>query len=339
MDVLVIGGSVFLGRAVVASALARGADVTVFNRGVSAAEPAGVTHVRGDRTVRADVEQLVGRRFDVVVDTCGYEPADARLSAELLAPVAGHYAFVSSINAFPGWPEQYPYEPGGVYDGDPDAARGVLPDGIGEEQAYGWRKVGCERAVERAFGVGRCSILRGGCIVGPDDSRVGRLPWWIDRVSRGGEVLVPGRPDDPVALIDSRDLADFALSAVAGVFEAAGPDRDTRAGLMAACARATGADAAFTYVDDEWLDRQGVEEWTEVPLWGPRATMPGTFRHDTSRAEAAGLRWRPLDATVADTWAWQQSVPGGWRPTAATPGLSAARERELVAAWHAGAGR
>lgn len=336
MDVLVIGGSVFLGRAIVNEALARGDRVTVFNRGISGAAVDGVEHVVGDRTVPADLAQLAGRRFDVVVDTCGYVPADVTRSADLLAQTCAHYAFVSSVNAFPGWPEDVDYTARGVHDGDPDATRDALPEHVTEAAAYGWLKVGCERAVLRAFGPDRAAVLRGGAIVGPDDGAVGRLPWWLHRVAHGGEVLVPGRPDDPVSLIDARDLAQFALAAVPGVFETAGPSgRDTRADLMAACAAATGADATFRYVEDEWLVAHDVEAWTELPLWAPRRDAPSVFAHHTEAAEAAGLRWRPLAETVADTWAWMQSLPTPWQPAPRTPGLASERERELLAAWKA----
>jgi 2'-hydroxyisoflavone reductase len=336
MNVLVIGGSVFLGRAVVGEALALGADVTVFNRGQSGATPAGARQLTGDRTVAADLEQLRGQHFDLVVDTCGYVPADVALSANALAASADHYAFVSSINAYPGWPARADYDAGGTYDGDPDATRADVPGGFDGGQAYGWLKVGCELAVLRAFAAQRCAILRAGSIVGPDDSEVGRLPWWIDRVSRGGEVLVPGPPGDHVALIDSRDLARFALSGPPGVFETPGPStRDTRADLMTACVSATGAEVTLTYVDESWLARQGVQAWTEVPLWVPLAEEPGVFAHHSEPAEAAGLTWRPLAETVADTWAWQQTVSGGWRPSPRTPGLAPERERELLELWHA----
>jgi 2'-hydroxyisoflavone reductase len=336
MDVLVIGGTVFLGRAVVSEAQALGADVTVFCRGVSGSIPAGVTHVAGDRTVDADVAQLAGRRFDVVVDTCGYVPADVAKAAAALAPTSGRYAFVSSINAYPGWPEAADYHAGGAHHGSPTATRDDLPADLDFAASYGWLKTGCEQAVADAFGAERTSVLRGGCIVGPDDSVVGRLPWWIDRVARGGEVLVPGRPEDPVSLVDSRDLARFALTGPAGVFETSGPaQRDTRADLMAACQAATGSVARFTYVEDGWLVAQGVEEWTELPLWADPATSPSVFRHDPSEAVAAGFTWRSLADTVADTWAWQQTVPGGWRPGERTPGLAPEREAELLAAWSA----
>jgi hypothetical protein len=134
----------------------------------------------------------------------------------------------------------------------------------------------------------------------------GRLPWWIARVSRGGEVLVPGSPGDPISLVDARDLAEFALTAPGGTHETAGPrDRDTRADLMNACRDVTGSQASFTYVADDWLAAQAVEPWTEVPLWAPGA--PSLFRH----AEAVGMRWRPLAQTVADTSARLTYWPRG----------------------------
>jgi 2'-hydroxyisoflavone reductase len=239
--------------------------------------------------------------------------------------------FVSSINAYPGWPEQADYRTGGAHDGDPDATRDDAPEG---RDAYGWLKVGCELAVQRAFGPERCAALRAGCIVGPHDSVVGRLPWWLHRVARGGEVLVPGAPDDVVALIDARDLARFALSVPVGTFETPGPPaRDSRSDLLAACLAAAGAaDASLSYVDESWLAEQKVEPWTELPLWAPTSSAPGLFAHDSAAAEAAGLTWRPLAQTVADTWAWQRSVP--WQPTALAPGLAPEQERELLDSWH-----
>ena len=331
MDVLVLGGSVFLGRAVVSEAVAAGHTVTVFNRGISGPEPEGAEHLRGDRTVAADFAGLRGRHFDLVVDTSGYVPTIVGLSAELLRGTTDHYAFVSSINAYPGWPTAEDYHAGGVHDGDPDASE--APPELTEAGPYGWLKVGCERAVERVYG-DRSTILRAGCIVGPHDAAIGRLPWWIDRVSRGGEVLVPGDPFDTVSLIDARDLAQFTLLRAAGVFEASGPAaRDTRADLMTACLAATGASADLVYLDDEWLAAADVEAWTEIPLWVPKAEGPSVFAHDPSAAEAAGLMFRPLAETVADTWDWMQTIEGGWQPSRRTPGLADDRERSMIAAW------
>jgi 2'-hydroxyisoflavone reductase len=337
MDVLVIGGTVFVGRAVVAEALARGDRVTTFNRGRSGPPAVGVTAVTGDRTRASDLAQLAGRPFDLVVDTCGYVAADVARAADLLAPSVGHYAFVSSINVYPGWPGQADYRAGGRHDAPPDATRDDVPVGYDASDAYGYLKAGAENAVLRAFGPQRTTLLRAGAIVGPYDV-VGRLPWWIDRVSRGGEVLVPGRPDDPVRLIDARDVGRFALAGRAGAFEVTVPSgRDTRGRLMAAIRAETRADATFTYVDDAWLVAQGVEPWTEVPLWAGPGT-PGGFAQDTREAEAAGLDARPLRDSVRDTLAWMRQVSGGWQPSDRAPGLAAPREAALLAAWHAGPG-
>lgn len=335
MKVLVIGGSVFLGRAVVSESQALGADVTIFNRGLSGPAPAGVRHVRGDRTVTADLAQVAGQHFDVVVDTCGYVPVDVARSAGILASTCGRYVFVSTVNVFPGWPEATDYHTGGVYQGDPDATGAAAPVGLADGQEYGWLKAGCELAAIRAFGPTRTSVLRAGSLVGPHDSATGRLPWWIARIARGGEVLVPGAPADPMSLIDARDLARFAVRGVPGVFETGGPSGPavgTRAELMTVCQAVTGSAVRFTYVGDDWLAAQEVEPWTEMPLWSPAA--PSLFAHHGGAAEAAGLRWRPLAETVADTWAWLRSLPGGWQAAPRTPGLPADREVGLLAAWH-----
>ncbi|HZE49244.1 MAG TPA: hypothetical protein VE074_06740, partial [Jatrophihabitantaceae bacterium] len=153
--------------------------------------------------------------------------------------------------------------------------------------------------------------------------------WWIDRVARGGEVLSPGAPSDPVSLIDARDIARFALGRPVGEFELTAASVE-RATLMATCQDVTGSDARFTWVDSEWLAAQDVEEWTEIPLW---STGPSTFQHDADAAVTAGLRWRPLRDTVADTWAWQQGIAGGWQTADRTPGLDPAKEAQLLAAW------
>lgn len=338
MDVLVIGGSVFLGRAVVDEALASGATVTVFNRGRSGPVVDGVRHIAGDRTVAADLDRLRGERFDLVVDTCGYVPAEVAQSASLLADRAGHYTFVSSINAYPGWPTDADYLAHGAHaTADPDATRDDVPADLDEAAVYGWLKVGCELAVARAFGAQRSSVLRAGSIVGPHDSQIGRLPWWLDRFARGGEVLVPGTADSPVSLVDARDLARFALLGAAGVFDTPGPpDRDDRADLTAACLAATGSDATPSYVEDEqWLLDQGVGFWTELPLWIPAAVGPATWSYDSGAAVAAGLTWRPLRDTVRDTWAWMRAAGSSWQPASLDPRLDPAKEAELLARWHA----
>ncbi len=328
MRILVLGGTVFLSRTVAATAVAAGHDVTTFSRGVTGTPVAGARVVHGDRNDAGALAQLPEGRWDLVFDT-GYTPHTVRTSAQVLEPVTDHYCFVSSINAFPGWPEQADYRAGGVFDGDPDATG--LPDGLPEEHAYGWQKVAAERVVLRAFGPDRCSVLRAGLIVGPEDGS-GRLPWWIDRMSRGGDVLAPGVPQAPVRVIDARDLAAFALLRRPGTFEVTGPvGQITREGLLSAAAAVTGGDARVHWVPDDALQGK-VEGWTELPLWSPAAEAPGLFAHDTSPAEAVGLTCRPVIDTVADTWEWMGTIAQGWTPSVRTPGLDPAKEQQLLRA-------
>lgn len=326
MDILVLGGTVFLSRAMAETAVAQGHSVTVFNRGRSGAAVPGVQTVQGDRSDPADLRQLSGRSFDLVFDTA-YDPEYARASATLLEPGCGHYAYVSSVNAFPGWPEDEDYRVRGPWDAPADAPE---PEDLLPHQAYGWRKVKAENIVRTVFGDDRTSIMRAGCIVGPHDG-IGRLPWWLHRVSLGGEVLAPGEPHRGLRLIDTHDLAAFALLRAPGVFETTGPAGQTDwAGLLAAARRVTGSDAEFTWVPDEALAGK-VEGWTELPLWIPPAEGPSLWAHDTAPAEAAGLRTRPIESTVRDVWAWMQGVTGGWKPAERTPGLPPEREAMLLA--------
>jgi 2'-hydroxyisoflavone reductase len=334
MDILVLGGTVFLSRATAELSVARGHNVTTFNRGVSGLPVSGAQSLIGDRNSAEDLEQLRGKKFDLVFDTA-YFPYQAKATAELLEPSVGHYAFVSSINAYPGWPEQADYHAGGIHDGDPDAVGDEVPEGLTDAQPYGWRKVGAERAVLRAFGEHRTSILRAGLIVGVYD-KAGRLPWWLNRIAQGGQVLAPGQPGDEIRLIDARDIAEFALKLPVGTFETTGPARQiTRQQLFDEAAEITGAKPHFTWVADDFLAGHGVEEWTEVPIWAPPSGSPSLFAHDTTAAESAGLACRPVKDTVVDTWAWMQSIEGGWQPSERTPGLAPERERELLDAWAA----
>jgi 2'-hydroxyisoflavone reductase len=330
MEILVLGGTVFLSRAVAEVGVARGHNVTTFNRGKAGPPVAGARAVIGDRTDPEELRQLAGSSFDLVFDT-GYLPEVVKASAELLEPTAGHYAFTSSINAYPGWPAQAGYQQQGTYDGDPDAVGEQVPEELPEGGDYGWRKVGAERAVLRTFGEHRSSILRAGLIVGPHD-RAGRLPWWLDRVARGGQTLAPGTPEDELRMIDARDIAEFALLRPAGTFEVSGPAHQINRGQLLAEAReVTGSDAEFAWVSDEYLAAAGVQGWTELPLWMPADEAPGLWDADTTAAEAAGLACRTVRQTLLDTWEWMCSIEGGWQCSERTPGLAAERERELLA--------
>jgi nucleoside-diphosphate-sugar epimerase len=320
---LILGGTVFLGRHVAAEALRRGHELTLFTRGRHGTDLFGeATHRHGDRA--SDLSALARGEWDVVVDTSGRRAADVEASARLLADRAGHYVFVSSINAHPDWPEQVVDETSPTWQTDDDD--------------YGAQKAAAERAVEAAM-PGRASAVRAGLIVGPHDN-VFRLPWWIERVSRGGDVLAPGDPERALQLIDARDLAawmlDLGQRGIAGPFCATGPPGQTtmRAVLESAIA-ASGSDARLHWAPDALLRDSGLEPWVQVPLWLPEDEYPGTWRVGTAAAQAAGLRPRPVAVTVADTWAWLRDGGAGelhdWGEDARATGIPPERERELLA--------
>lgn len=339
MQLLVIGGTSFLGRAAVVEALARGWAVTTFNRGVSGPDVEGVEPLRGDRADPGALGQLEQRRFDVVVDTCGFVPKVVGRSARALAGSGAHYVFVSSISATTTWPGRP--TPEGL-DGQPCSADAGPDDG-----GYGELKAGCERAVAEVFG-GSSTVARAGLIIGPHEN-VGRLPWWLGRIARGGEVLAPGDPAEPMQLVDARDLAAFMLDCgehrTGGTFNATAPRGNATFGSwLADCVEVTGSGATLTWVPDDLLLEHAVEPWTELPLWMPKG-LPGedngdhVWDSDASLAAAAGLRPRPVRESVADTWAWMQA--GGSVPD--TPprdyllrqGIDPAKEAAVLAAWHA----
>jgi 2'-hydroxyisoflavone reductase len=334
MRVLIIGGSRFVGRAAVVEALARGASVTTFNRGVSGGGMPGVELVRGDRERQGDVERLAALGpWDVVIDTSGYVPAVTGMAARLLSGRAGHYVFVSTVSVYSGWPKEAVDEDSETFKGDPDVS-GTAADEAGWSAAqYGAYKVGCELAVQQRF-TGRLTILRPGVILGPGEN-VGRLTWWLRRIALGGQVVVPAPTDREIQPVDARDVAAFAMDVAEcgteGVFNVTAPIGHATFGEMVeACRQVTQASAEFVWVAPEVLHQVGVREWTELPLW---RTPVGTWRVGVSRALEAGLRCRPLAQTVSDTWAW---LADGSGPNAyerqAHHGLSAEKEAALLAA-------
>jgi 2'-hydroxyisoflavone reductase len=320
MHLLVLGGTVFLGRHVAAEAISRGHEVTLFHRGVHGADLFGeAERVHGDRA--GDLAPLRGRAWDAAIDTSGYDPDDVARSSAL---DLGHLVFVSSCNVFPAWPEEPVDEDSPVWT---------------EGEDYGPLKAASERAAEAAM-PGRVASVRAGLICGPHDN-IFRLPWWVQRIAAGGDVVAPGDPDRTVQLVDARDLAawmlDLAEQRVAGAFNGTAPlGRTTMREALEAAMRATGSDARLHWVPDHVLAAHDVEPWDELPLWIPAATGAGTWAVGTERAHAAGLRCRPVAETVADTWAWLRDggadAIGDWRAENRPRGLSAERERELLAA-------
>ena len=310
MRILLLGGTVFLGRHVAAEALARGHALTLYTRGLHGADLfPEAEHVRGDR---ADVAPLRGRPWDAAIDTSGYQPAQVEQSAAL---DVGHYVFVSSVNAYPAWPDEPVDEDSPVHESGDD---------------YGALKVACERAGEAALPE-RFATVRAGLLCGPYDN-IFRLPWWVRRIGRGGTVPAPGDPDRELQLIDARDLAaflvDLAEQRVAGTFNGTAPIGQTtfREVLEAA------GDAELRWIPDAALLAANVEPWTELPLWLP---AEGTWPVGTDRAQAAGLRCRPIADTVADVAAWlraggEAALPD-WHAELRPPALTPEREAELLA--------
>lgn len=326
MRLLVLGGTRFLGRAVVDVALADGWQVTTLTRGFSGPPPDAVDARTGDRTTDAGLAALTGGEWDVCVDTSGFVPRDVRRGARALAGRVGHYVFVSTVNVHPAWPAHPVADDSPVRDCPPDAGPG---DGD-----YGVLKAGCERAVEESF-PGATTQVRSGVLVGPADN-TSRLSWWLARVARGGDVLAPGRPDQTVQLVDVRDLAGWMLRCgqhrVAGGFTATAPaGTQTFGQLLDACVAVTGSGATLRWVDDDALVAAEVEPWTELPLWLPADDARTAWAVDVSAALAAGLVIRPLADSVADTWQWMRRHPA---PPAreGTPekGIAPDKERRIL---------
>jgi 2'-hydroxyisoflavone reductase len=307
VKLLLLGGTVFLGRHLVEAAQARDHEVTLFNRGQhNAALFPEVEKLRGNRD--GDLAALQGRRWDAVIDTCGYVPRVVRASAELLADAVDHYTFISTISVFANTSTP------GI---DESGAVGKLADETTEEvtnEAYGPLKALCEQAAERAM-PGRVLNIRPGLIVGPHDP-TDRFTYWPYRVAQGGEVLAPGRPEYRVQFIDARDLAEWAIRMAearqTGTYNATGPDYAlTLSQVLEECKRQSGSDARFIWVDEKRLLDAGATPWMEVPLWIPESDpdAAGFSAINCNKAFVAGLTFRPLGETIRDTLAWDATRP------------------------------
>lgn len=323
MRILVLGGTLFVGRHVVEAALARGHEVTLFNRGrTDAALFPGVETLHGDRDA-GDLEALRGRSWDAVVDTSAGLPRWVRDTADLLADRVEHYTFVSTCSVYADTSEAGTNESSPV-----QALEDETVEEITSAEVYGGLKVLCERVVEERL-PGRSLSVRAGLVVGPHDP-TGRFTYWVHRIAQGGDVLAPEPRDQPVQLIHGRDLADWMLDQAerreTGVFNATGPERPlTMEGMLEAIREETGADARLVWVDSGYLLERGVAAWSDLPLWLAARENPESANFlavDVSKAIAAGLRFRPLARTIRDTLEQAE--------TSAQAGLDEARERELL---------
>ncbi|WP_420641178.1 NAD-dependent epimerase/dehydratase family protein [Candidatus Leptofilum sp.] len=329
MKLLVIGGTRFLGRAIVDAALTKGYEITLFNRGQSnpSLYSGQVETLVGDRD--GGLAVLNGRSWDAVIDTCGYVPRLVRDSATLLADAVKQYVFISSISVYPF---ESMREPGLAE----DTAVGTMKDETVEEvngETYGPLKALCERAAEAAM-PGRVLNVRAGLIVGPHDQS-DRFTYWPHRVAQGGELLVPDSPDYPTQFIDVRDLALWILHMIeqqkCGDYNVTGQAGAVTLGDVLTTSRdISGSDATFTWVDEPFLTEHEVSTWTDLPLW-VGSELPGFNLVNCDKAFADGLAIRPLAETIRDTLTWQATRPTDheWRA-----GLKREQEAELLQKWH-----
>ena len=377
--ILILGGTGFLGPKTVEVALARGHQVTIFNRGkrekLLPFPYKNVEHLYGNRDplLPADdergpdkellhpdakpkgLEQLQGKTWDAVIDNSGYYPRMVKASAELLAPTASQYIFISSISA---------YASNKTVGADETAPVATIADPTVETMGasfenYGALKALCEQAAAAAF-PGRAAIVRPGYIVGPGDP-TDRFTYWPVRASRGGEVLAPGTPGDPVEWIDVRDLAAWLVKLVedgtSGTFNAIGPDRPGQWGaVLDACVAPSKGAATLTWIPSDWLEKNGQGGEDGFPIWAPpTGEFAGFHTWSNARALKAGLTFRPVADTVAATLAWypgeverrvrvtkelQAAAKGAEPPKLPDPtqlkaGPTPERETELLAKWKA----
>jgi 2'-hydroxyisoflavone reductase len=331
--ILILGGTRFLGPALVEAARARGHVLTLFNRGKTNPHLfPDLEKLRGDRDGRLDA--LKGRTWDAVIDDSGYVPRIVKQSADLLAPGVGQYLFVSTISVY-----RDDIAPGS----DEDAAVQELSDPKSEDvrKDYGALKAACERTVAASL-PGRATVVRPTLIVGPDDP-TDRFTYWPVRLDRGGEVLAPGDGEDPTQIVDVRDLAAFMIGLVegkvTGTFNAAGPEKPaTMKAMLEGCARGVGSKATLTWVPAAFLEAQQVVPWSDMPAWIPRGPDAGAMAVSNARAVAKGLRFRPVADSARDTLAWWRREPEERRRAPMRAGLPADREAAVLAGWKASQG-
>jgi 2'-hydroxyisoflavone reductase len=331
ISILILGGTGFIGPHMVRSAQARGHVITLFNRGKTNTHLfPEVEKLKGDR--ENDLESLKGRKWDVVIDNSAIRPWWVRDSAQLLKHSVDRYLFTSTRSTYADFSEIGMDENSPQYDPDPTA--------VDERRrlGYGQDKVLCEREARKAFG-DRTLIVRPGLIVGPGDN-TDRFTYWPVRIDRGGEVLAPGDPENGVMFIDVRDLAEWYIRLIengnTGSYNALGPQAPLSfAEFLYGCRGVTNANVSFTWVDTNFLLDRELRPYREFPCWMPaEGDRLGFQRFDLFKPLAAGLTYRPLAVTAFDTLEWYKSLPDE-RTAELKAGISAKREFEVLAEWHA----
>jgi len=330
MRILILGGGAFVGHALTEAATSRGHEVTTFTRTTlpPGAAEGRVEAIFGDRTKVDAFDFAIGRQWDAVFDTWWGAPRVVKQSVNALKAHASYYGLVSTCSVYKGDPlalgidESYE-----VVDADPSA----------DLTNYPADKRGAELAVIEGFDSDATLIARPGLILGPHEIP-GRLPWWLQRIARGGAVLAPGPRDLPLQYIDARDLADWMIASaekgVSGIFNSISRSGHTNMSeILELCRAETKSDAEFIWVSPEFITAQGIAPWAEMPIWVD-STLRGIHSFDTSKAADAGLTCRPIAETISDTWAWLQT--GGqpqMRFGLTAPGVSFEKERTVLSAW------
>lgn len=340
MKILIIGGTKFLGRHLITAAQAGGHEVTLFNRGRHSTENfAGVEQIRGDR--HGDLNRLDGRAWDAVIDTCGYLPQSVEMSAEALRDSVNQYVFISSISAYahfrnPDFDESAPVaelnEEQAKRVGEINPKGDLTGASLGE--MYGALKVLCEREAEKAM-PGRVLQVRSGLIVGSFDP-TDRFTYWVMRVARGGEILTPGNPNRFVQLIDARDLSEWIVKMVeqnaTGIYNVTGkPFELTMQATLEEIKNLIDSNARFTWATEEFLNRENVQPWGEMPLYMPESNeeFKGFLSVNVDKALQTGLEFRPLRETIRDTLVWRKTKSDELKA-----GIDAERESYLLRKWH-----
>ncbi len=324
-SMLVLGGTRFIGYAVAEAAIAAGWDVSVLHRGFAPSPPGVHEILIGDRTDPAHLILFEGRRWDAVVDTWSGDPDPIRSSAMVLCDKVDRYVYVSSQSVYV-WPSA-----AGADEGAPTVPS-VSTDGPLD---YATRKRMAEIAVLDVF-CERSLIARAGLLLGPRELP-SRLPWWLDRIAKGGHVPLPGSPDFEIQYLDGRDLADWIILSLeretVGIFNTIGPIGGTTMGeIMSACRAITDSDAMFHWINQAAIEREGIAPWTSLPLWiQPGADYGAVYRRDVTKALETGLKQRSVHETVSAAWDWTKSQEGQAALSKAGVGLTADEERRLLA--------
>ncbi|PKF87723.1 NAD-dependent dehydratase [Bacillus sp. BA3] len=340
MNILLLGGTRFLGRYLAKAAIGKGHDVTLFNRGSDPYVFPEIEQLKGDRD--GDLEMLKGRQWDAVIDTSGFIPRTVSKSCRLLNQVK-HYTYISSISVYSDPTEPGIDENGEVHTLNEDKAEEITHGTAGPiyGEYYGPLKSLSEKAAEKEL-PGKVLSIRAGQIVGPYDY-TDRLPYWLKRIEDGGEILAPGRPGRPIQVIDARDLAQWIIQMIeksmTGTYNAVGPDYTlTMEQLLEGCKKVTRSNADFTWVSEKFLKDNKVEPWGEMPLWipeefplpGGKEPLNGFLAVDNDKAINNGLTFRPLSETLEEIWNWEKSRPESADRKA---GIHRQHESDLLGLW------